>query len=206
MTSDLEDADARLLQIVDGDLHAGAVRAGSRLACRPGCSECCIGPFPITRLDAWRMRRGLEALDRAEPDVAEGVRLRARQAVEALAPDFPGDAERGLLDGVDVQEDVFFESHAGLPCPALDPAAGTCLLYAYRPITCRTFGGPVRIAGEDLPPCRLCFVGAPADEIDRCRVEPDRSGIEDAILEGMEALDGEERETLIAYALAFPAT
>ena len=41
------------------------------------------------------------------------------------------------------------------PCPALDPEAGTCDLYAARPITCRAFGPPVRCGEEAVGVCEL---------------------------------------------------
>ena len=68
------------------------------------------------------------------------------------------------------------------PCPALDPAAGTCDLYAARPITCRTFGPPVRFDGESLAVCELCFDGASDDEIAACEVEIDSGNLESALL------------------------
>jgi len=30
--------------------------SGSWLVCKAGCAECCLGPFPITQLDARRLR------------------------------------------------------------------------------------------------------------------------------------------------------
>jgi Fe-S-cluster containining protein len=94
--------------------------------------------------------------------------------------------------------DPYFAGHAGLPCPVLDPATGTCDLYAHRPLSCRTFGPPVRFGDSDLPPCRLCFQGAGADEIAACRVEPDPHGVEDRLVLRFQAED----ETLIAFAVS----
>src|SRR6185295_5228368 len=65
--SPLHRADRRLLQVVDGALaeatRLAATPEGSWLACRPGCTECCHGPFPINRLDVLRLRRGLAERD-----------------------------------------------------------------------------------------------------------------------------------------------
>jgi hypothetical protein len=44
-------------------------------------------------------------------------------------------------------------------CPALDPGSGACVLYDWRPLSCRTFGPPVRVAREDLPPCECASAG-----------------------------------------------
>lgn len=171
-----------------------AARAGDRLACRPGCTECCHGPFPINVLDARRLQAGLALLD---PERAAAVVERARQQLPVLRPGFPGDPGPGLLDdGEDADE--YFSRHASLPCPALDPGTGCCDLYKHRPLSCRTFGPPVRIGEADLPPCRLCFAGASPEEIDACRVEPDPHGVEDRLVARFDA--GEE--TLIAFVLA----
>jgi hypothetical protein len=60
----------------------------------------------------------------------------------------------------------------------------------------------VRIGREDLPPCRLCFVGAPPREAERCRVVIDPEGIEDRLLRRLHrAGEPAAAETLIAFAL-----
>jgi Fe-S-cluster containining protein len=66
--------DVALVQIVDAALAEAARKAGSWLACRPGCAECCIGPFEITTPDAQRLREGLGSID---PAVAARIRERA---------------------------------------------------------------------------------------------------------------------------------
>jgi Fe-S-cluster containining protein len=189
-------SDRRLLQVVDLGVAEAARRAGSWLACRPGCTECCHGPFPINRLDARRLREGMEKLAETDPERARAVAERARQQLPILREDFPGDAETGVLADDEEAADPYFTRHGSLPCPALDPVTGRCDLYAWRPLTCRTFGPPVRIGESALPPCRLCFRGAPAETVEACRVEPDPHGLEDRLLAPL----GEE-ETLIAFVL-----
>lgn len=197
----LESADRRLLQVVEEAMAEAAARAGDRLACRPGCTECCHGPFPINALDARRLRRGLAELAAGDPRRAAAVIERAQAQLPVLLSAFPGDPATGVLaDGEEA--DPYFERHGSLPCPALDPATGRCDLYTWRPLSCRTFGPPVRIGGSDLAPCRLCFVGSSAEEIEACRVEPDPHGVEDRMVLRFQA--GEE--TLIAFALAGPAS
>ncbi len=190
-------SDRRLLQVVDETMAEAARRAGSWLACRPGCTECCHGPFPINRLDARRLREGMAALSETDPERARAVGSRARAQLSILLDGFPGDPETGVLADDGEEADPYFSRHGALPCPALDPETGRCDLYSWRPLTCRTFGPPVRIGESALPPCRLCFQGAAAGEVEACRVEPDPHGLEDRLLAPL----GEE-ETLIAFALA----
>jgi Fe-S-cluster containining protein len=192
-------SDATFLRDLDRRFGLAERRAAEHLACDPGCATCCIGPFPITRLDALRLADGLTALRREDPERAARVEDRARFTRDTLRDRFPGDASSGrLVDDGEVR-DAFLAGHATAPCPALDPGTSTCDLYAWRPVTCRTYGPPTRIAGEDLPPCGLCFEDAPETWIERCRVEPDPDGREDALLG---ALPRGDDETLVAFALA----
>jgi Fe-S-cluster containining protein len=193
--------DRRLIALVDAALAEAASRAGSLLACRPGCTGCCMGPFPISALDADRLRRGLAALERTDPARAARVRARARDAAARLTPGFPGDPRTGILGPEDLAEEAFCDAHASLPCPALDPDLGTCDLYRWRPLSCRTFGPPAIIGGEPLPPCSLCFVGASPGQVEACRVRFDPDDLEGALLARLEAA-GISGETYVAFALA----
>ena len=73
IVQDIEARDHQLVQIVDAAMAEAARKAGTWLACRPGCAECCIGPFSITLLDAQRLRRGLSELDVTDPERAGRV-------------------------------------------------------------------------------------------------------------------------------------
>lgn len=199
MQDRLPERDAELVRVVDDRMELAARLAGDHLACRPGCTDCCIGAFPITRLDALRLRKAQDDLLREDPERHARLGKRAAFTADALREEFPGDRTTGILGEDEEAEEAFVTRHATVPCPALDPADGTCDLYAARPITCRTFGPPVRLGDEDLPPCRLCFVDADRDVVDRCRIEPDPEGIEDAILDDLP--DGDD-QTLVAFALA----
>jgi Fe-S-cluster containining protein len=183
MSWTIEGGDRLLLKTVANEV---AGRDPSRLACRPGCTECCIGPFPINQLDVWRLRRGLEALAAAAPARAARVQERAREAVRIMGSE-------ALAPGED-----FWTRFQDLPCPALDPATGACDLYDSRPLTCRTYGPPVRIADADLPPCHLCLKGATPAEIESARATIDPDAIEEMILS---ALDEALGDTLVALAL-----
>lgn len=175
----LRAADRDLLAVVDSNLKIAARKAGAHLACRLGCTECCIGPFPINRLDAWRLQKGLRELEARAPDRAEAIRQRAAAAVRGFRADFPGDPATGRLSGDEADEDRFFEAQAAAPCPVLDTATGGCELYEHRPIFCRSYGPPVTVGGRAQPPCRLCFTTATPAQIEPCRVEPDPDRIEE---------------------------
>jgi Fe-S-cluster containining protein len=160
------DGGAAVIQIVDAALAEAVRKGGAWIACRPGCCECCMGPFAISEDDATRLRRGLADLEALDRERATRVRSRAR----------------GWSGGDDE------------PCPVLDPDTGTCELYAARPLTCRTFGPPVRCASGALAICELCFDGATEEEIESCVVDLDPVVWEQG--------DGSEAELTVASALA----
>src|SRR5579884_1087899 len=63
--------DQTLVQIVNAALAESARKSGPWLVCRPGCTQCCFGPFAINQLDAARLRDGLAELKREDPQLAE---------------------------------------------------------------------------------------------------------------------------------------
>jgi Fe-S-cluster containining protein len=191
--------DEHLIQIVGAATAEAARRAGAWVKCAPGCTQCCVGVFPISQLDAERLRDGLDGLRTRDPGRAHAVRERATRAVERLAAEFPGDTDTGILDPERGEEFEAFGNEE--PCPALDPETGLCDLYGARPITCRVFGLPLRTA-EGIGVCELCFQGASVDEIGVCAVEPDYEGVEAALNAETERLSGVRGNTIIAWALA----
>jgi len=193
--------DQALVQIVDAALADANRRSGSWIVCRPGCTQCCIGVFSISQLDAARLQYGLGDLAHSELERAACVRARARESVERLSGQFPGDPKTGILDEGEQAEQRFADFANDEPCPALDPASGLCDLYTYRPITCRAFGPPVR-SEDGLGVCELCFHGATDEQIAACEMEVDPDDLESALLKELETPDDRTGRTIIAFALA----
>lgn len=188
--------DRELIQIVDAALAEAQRRSGAWLACRIGCFQCCIGPFPITALDAVRLREGLASLEKEDPERARRVLERARTSVKRLRREYPDDPVAQVLEIEGAADDE--------PCPALDPESGACDLYAARPITCRTFGPAVLFPSRAETPatgvCELCYEGASDAQIAACAVELD-TRLESELLRDLEK-SGIRGDTLVAFALA----
>ena len=111
----------------------------SQVPCRAGCSHCCIGPFPITRLDVDHLQEGLNSLP---PDQRSGIERRASEQVSALEAAYPRLQQSRYLDRwPDRDIDQLASDFHRFPCPALDED-GLCTLYEYRPLTCRSMGIP----------------------------------------------------------------
>jgi Fe-S-cluster containining protein len=192
--------DAELVQIVDASLAEAAGRAGAFLACRVGCTQCCHGAFAINALDAARLSAGMTELRATNRPLFSEIARRARAWLAAHGPDFPGDRNTGLL-GSSPEDQARFEDFANdAACPALDPATGRCDVYAWRPMTCRVFGPPVRAAAENgaegLGHCELCFIGAKPEQVAACEM-PVPHDLEAELLDEI----GADFETVVAFAL-----
>jgi len=193
--------DAELVQIVDANLADAARRAGSWLACRIGCTQCCHGAFAINVLDAMRLRAAMDALHATAPETAMAIEQRARAWIAEYGAEFPGDPQTGLLGASDEDRARFDDFANDAPCPALDPVTGRCDVYAWRPMTCRVFGPPVRATDDEgqegLGHCELCFIGAAPEEIAACEM-PVPHELEQKLLDDV----GIAGETVVAFALS----
>ena len=137
------------------------------------------------------------ALSFADSCSSSSIYFPTRTWLAEYAPDFPGDTATGIL-GTSEEDQARFEDFANdAPCPALNPETGLCDVYAFRPMTCRVFGPPVRVAdGDALGCCELCFVGASDKQIAACEM-PVPHELEDELL----AQAGDSKETIVAFAL-----
>jgi Fe-S-cluster containining protein len=193
--------DRKLIQVVDAELADAARRAGEWLVCRPGCTQCCVGVFAINQLDAARLQQGLADLRKVEPERAVRIRARARESMARLAGEFPGNPKTGVLDESAEAERRFADFANDEPCPVLDPETGLCDLYEARPMTCRTFGPPVRSEGG-LGVCELCFHGATDEQITACEMVVDPEDLESKLVRKIEKAGDSHGETIVAFALA----
>ena len=117
------------------------------LACRKGCSACCRGLFDISLLDAFLLREGFSRLPGV---VREGVLARCRPRLAELRQCWPQLQQPYLLN--DLADDCWQEMPEDdpTPCPLLG-ADNLCLVYAFRPMTCRLHGLPaIDLSGEDF--------------------------------------------------------
>lgn len=192
--------DRELVQIVDAALADSARRSGDWLVCRKGCTQCCMGVFAINQLDAERLKQGMAELQTHDPERAERIRKRTRQSIARIAAEFPGDPSTGLLAEDPASEERFFDFANDEPCPVLDPETGACDLYAFRPLTCRLFGPPVRSGPENgLGICELCYDGATPEQIAACEMQVDPGNLEPKLVKQVEKQTGVRGKTIVAF-------
>ena len=196
MSMPLPARDFQLVQIMDASLADAARRAGAWLVCRLGCTQCCHGAFAINALDAERLRAGIDVLRRTDPARAAELARRARAWVDQHGPQFPGNGQTGILGDSEEDRERFEEFANEAPCPALDPATGSCDIYAWRPMTCRVFGPPVRLEGSGIACCELCFAGASDEQIAACEMSVPHQLESELVAEA-----GGSGETVVAFAL-----
>lgn len=199
--AEIEAGDAELLDRYDRAWKDGIVRAGTRLNCRLGCIPCCMGPFEITPLDALRLAVGMTGLAVSHQRACARIRRRAVRlgwkmaavAAERLAPgELP--SEYG------VREEVL-EAFSGQPCPALSRRSGRCLIYQWRPLSCRSYGLPLVCGDELLPPCSLNLEGVTQVRWRRFAIEPDPEDLEGELLARIQLLAPGMPDTTVAGAL-----
>ena len=117
------------------------------LACRKGCNACCRGLFDITLLDAFLLRAGFAQLAAA---VQEQALARCRPRLLELQARWPELHHPYLLNTLPDDSWTAMPEDDQTPCPLLG-TDGLCLIYPYRPMTCRLHGLPnLDPSGEDF--------------------------------------------------------
>ncbi len=144
-----------------------------QVPCHRGSDRCCIGPFAITIIDCALLQKGLAELDRM---TRYEINERAKRQTATIEQEFPRLAKSAFLDDwPDPDVDRLVSRFADLPCPALD-SDGSCLVYRFRPVTCRTMGLPVQTGGRVHGACEV-QTAVPIIPLSRSpRMEEDRLG------------------------------
>ena len=142
----------------------------------------------------------MKALEQSDPPRAARIRERARTSQRRLSADFPGNPRTGILDECENAQARFADFGNDEVCPVLDPATGLCELYDARPMTCRTFGPPVR-SEDGLGVCELCYHGATDEQIAACEMVPDRGDLESKLLKNLEHGGARRGQTIVAFAI-----
>ncbi|MBH0180018.1 MAG: hypothetical protein HP491_19695 [Nitrospira sp.] len=125
---------------------------GDNLPCGRGCSHCCVGLFPVTTLDRQEIQRGLRTIPSEQRQAIEVKAARQARMIEASAPQL---VRHPFIDHWhDRDTDVVVEQFRELPCPALE-TDGSCSLYEFRPLTCRSMGIPVESEGIVQGACAI---------------------------------------------------
>ena len=111
-----------------------------------------MGLFPVTILDRQEIQRGLHAIPSEQRRAIEERAVRQARMIEASAPQL---VRHPFIDEwPDRDTDMLVERFRELPCPALE-ADGSCSLYEFRPLACRSMGIPVESDGIVQGACAI---------------------------------------------------
>jgi len=142
-----------LLLEIDGWFSRCQEHYPGEIACASGCSECCRGLFDITLLDAALLNIGFNTL--AE-DVKNIVMIRVEERlifIRAIWPEFSHPFTLNHRTEEEREELMASDNHT--KCVLLDDE-GRCLLYEYRPMTCRLHGLPLIDVSEEIMEDEWC--------------------------------------------------
>lgn len=148
-----------LLASVDRWFNRCTSLSGREIACAQGCSECCRGLFDITLLDARYLKSGFDRLDEG---IQRFVLEKVKRRLTLLRDEWP-ELDAPYILNVRSEEDweELMPDDDETPCPLLSET-GECLVYDYRPMTCRLHGIPnIDLSGEVFFDewCTLNFLG-----------------------------------------------
>lgn len=110
------------------------------IKCEPHCADCCHAVFGVFLVEAVFLKHDFDKLDESKRAAALERAEEAARELEVL--------ERTLreFEG-DPQMMAYSMARARIRCPLLDDK-NECILYSYRPITCRVYGIPTMIHGK----------------------------------------------------------
>ena len=111
-----------------------------------------MGLFPVTILDRQEIQRGLRSLPHKQRRAIEQKAAQQASTISASAPQLVHN--RFIDHWPDRDTDDLVERYRELPCPALK-SDGSCSLYAFRPLACRSMGIPSDVDGVVHGACAI---------------------------------------------------
>ena len=137
--------------------QSNVVYTGSpEIPCRNKCFDCCKQLFPITFAEAFFLSEGVKTLSRETR--RERMRIAEKATKKILAVEPLKFEKRG------VERTAALNTHAEFArvlhtidsnCPALDPTnpAGSCTVYQWRNVDCRTMGASFDSTSKEIIGC-----------------------------------------------------
>ena len=124
----------------DNAFHNMEEEHGEYIRCRRGCSDCCHAVFGLFAIEAIFLKQDFDKLDAIEIEQALIRADKADQDLKRL------DEKLRVFEN-DPRMMAYSLARERIRCPLLNDN-DECLLYPYRPVTCRVYGIPVAIQGQ----------------------------------------------------------
>lgn len=114
------------------------------VSCRKGCCDCCYALFDLTLIEAMYINAKFQEVlsEQEQTEISE----RADAADRAIHK-IKRRVYKSRQQGTDTEEVLQEVGREKVRCPLLTPD-DHCVLYAWRPLTCRLYGLPLSIGGE----------------------------------------------------------
>lgn len=109
------------------------------IQCEPHCADCCHAVFGLFLIEAVFLKRDFDQLNEEEREAALQRGRDADKALEKLQKIL-----KAFEDDPEMRN--YSLGKARIRCPLLNNH-NECVLYPYRPITCRVYGIPTRVQG-----------------------------------------------------------
>jgi Fe-S-cluster containining protein len=150
-----------LLSSVDQWFARSMRFAGKSIVCGQGCSACCRGLFDITLLDAVFLKEGF---DRLPATTKDPVLIQAEKRCAGLRSVWTEFTPPYILNLRPEEEwDDLMPDDDETPCPLLGDDGG-CLVYGYRPMTCRLHGIPLIDTSGEMFHDEWCTLNFPKED------------------------------------------
>ena len=134
-----------LLETIDAWFDQCIKLAGEEIVCKRSCTGCCRGLFEISLLDARFLQAGFSQLGTDEQHKAL---QKAEKRLAELQQQWPQLKPPYILNRLPHKEWQQMPEEDATPCPLLSDE-GLCMVYEFRPMTCRLHGLPnIDISGE----------------------------------------------------------
>ncbi len=133
-----------VVQMVDGVFEKVRAEFPKEVFCREKCSDCCYAIFDLTLIEALYLKdRFLKTFSGNEKNRVMELADKTDRALTRMKRN----AYKKIRDGADELEIVGEMSMERVRCPLLGQD-NLCLMYEFRPITCRVYGIPTSTAGR----------------------------------------------------------
>ncbi|MBF0200829.1 MAG: YkgJ family cysteine cluster protein [Desulfamplus sp.] len=132
-----------LVSTVDTIFHKVKEQYPKEVFCREKCSDCCYAIFDIPIIEALYLN---SKFNEAFSGVKKMELIDTASKVDRALVKMKRDAYKKIQEGADQLDIVAEMSMERVRCPLLGKD-DLCLLYGFRPITCRVYGIPTSTAG-----------------------------------------------------------
>jgi Fe-S-cluster containining protein len=127
-----------LLNQVDNVFSKMAGEYPAEINCKAGCDDCCHACFDVSLAEVEYIREGMKTLEDQQVAQIKNIAEQAKLEIVRLKAEVDADPTK------EIHQEI---SNWRVRCPLLGDNK-ECVLYKYRPMTCRVYGLPTSIGSK----------------------------------------------------------